>query len=103
MLEVAEVDAMVDAHPQIAVLDVDQKAKPRISILNEDKKSKFQIHSEAIGPIKEKIQGVEQKRAAIFHALMDGQTIKLDKAKEKKNGRKRQKRAKAQQNGGNPS
>ena len=85
LLEVAEVDAMVDAFPQIAILDMDQKGKSRISILNEDKKGKFQIASEVMKPIKEKVQGVEQKRAAIFHAFMDGQTIKLDKAKEKKN------------------
>lgn len=88
LTEVAEVDALVDSNPQIATLEVDEKGNTKIEVLNEDNNGKFQIISDYVKPIRDKVQGIEQKRAEIFHDVLDG-TLKLSdinpQKKEKQN------------------
>lgn len=78
MVEVSNVDAMVDNCPQIAIIEKTKEDKNNIIILNENE-NEFQIKSKEIEEIKEKVNGIEQKRTKIFHMLLDGfEVSKID-------------------------
>jgi len=74
--EVAEVDAMVDAYPQVGILELDGD-KATVTVLNEDEGGEFNILASYAEPIKGRVKGIEQKRAEIFHAVLDGK-INID-------------------------
>ncbi len=89
MVEVSYVDAMVDNCPQIAIIEKAKEDKDSIKIINEGKNG-FQVTCKEITDIKEKVNGIEQKRTKIFHMLLDGfEVSKIDSLiKEFEDGRK---------------
>jgi len=78
MVEVSQVDAMVDDSPQVAIIEKSGDEE-KITILN-DFDSEFHLKCPEIEKIKNKISGIEKKRAKTFHMLLDGfKTDQLDK------------------------
>lgn len=88
--QVATVDAVVDAYPQIVVLEKDVGDED-IKILNCDADGIFQFECQEIDDIKKKVIEIEEKRTQAFRLLLNGPqplVKKLDKLlKEYENGR----------------
>lgn len=71
LIEVSKIDAMVDSCPQIAVLEM-KDGKPNLNIWNIPKSGDFIFECKQIEDIKNKLNGIEDKRTKVFHLLLDG-------------------------------
>jgi 20S proteasome alpha/beta subunit len=67
ILLTSKVDSVVDDNPQIAIIE-----RGNSKLLNIDNDGKFKIFDSKIAKIKERINGIEEKRSIVFELLLDG-------------------------------
>lgn len=84
LVEVSKIDALVDDCPQVAVLET-KDSKPSLDIWNvkTDTANGFGFQCDRTEEIKNKLNGIEEKRTKVFHLLLDGKDetkTKLDSA-----------------------
>jgi len=70
LVEVSKIDAMVDSCPQIAVLE-EGTGTNGLMVLNQTQDG-FQFDLPVVKGIKDKLEGIEEKRAQAFHVLLGG-------------------------------
>lgn len=63
----SKVDSVVDDNPQIAIIERDS-----LRLLNMNDNGEFSVENEEIARLKQKINGIEEKRSTVFELLLDG-------------------------------
>lgn len=67
IIQTSKVDSVVDDNPQIAIIERDNSR-----LLNINDNGEFSIHNQEITRLKQKINGIEEKRSMVFELLLDG-------------------------------
>jgi 20S proteasome alpha/beta subunit len=67
VIQTSKVDSVVDDNPQIAIIE-----QVNSKLLNLDDDGQFKIFNSEIARIKERINGIEEKRSLVFELLLDG-------------------------------
>ncbi len=67
IIQTSKVDSVVDDNPQIAIIE-----RGNSRLLNMNDNGEFSIHIPEITALKQKINGIEEKRTTVFELLLDG-------------------------------
>jgi 20S proteasome alpha/beta subunit len=67
IIQTSKVDSVVDGYPQIAIIERDN-----LRLLNMNDNGEFSVENQEIARLKQKINGIEEKRSTVFELLLDG-------------------------------